>query len=120
MRLLALTAWAGICLAPIVGAQSLLHKEPARYAASERASRVEARPPGIRLSLRKAREFALAPLSDSENARLAGPGTRLKIAVHRDLSPAALSTGVWETASDGTRVWRIAVRSPGSGGLRFQ
>jgi hypothetical protein len=120
MRLFAFTAWAAISITPIACAQDLLHKEPMRYAATERASRVEVRPPGIRLGLRKAREFALAPLSASETARLAEPGTRLKVAVHRDLPPSAFSTGAWETTSEGARVWRLALRSPGSEGIRVQ
>ncbi len=95
-------------------------KEPVQYAGTERASRVAARPPGIRFGLRKPREFALAPLSPSEIARFIQPSTRLKIGIERSLSPEALSTGLWETTSAGVRVWRMAIRSPGSRGIRVE
>ncbi|HXK03845.1 MAG TPA: hypothetical protein VMS37_15695, partial [Verrucomicrobiae bacterium] len=67
----------------VAGAQQVLRKEPFQYAGPDRASRVEARPPGMRLGLRRPREFALAPLSEAEAARLTGPSTRLKTGVQR-------------------------------------
>src|SRR5208283_4238053 len=114
MRHLTFTAWAVALCAAIAGAQPVSRKEPALYAGTERASRVEAPPPGIRFGLRKPREFALAPLSGSERALLAGPGPRLRTGVHRSLPAGVLSTGSWETIAGGTRVWRMAIRSPGA------
>lgn len=90
------------------------------YPGTDRASRVEARPPGIRLGLPKAQEFALGPLSESETARLAEPSTLLKIGIHRSVAPAALSAGTWLTTSEGGRVWRMSLRSPGSEGIRVE
>jgi hypothetical protein len=55
----------------------------AHYLPADRASRLEARPPGIRLGLGKAPEIALAPLSDPEVARLAESGPRLRTAFGR-------------------------------------
>ena len=120
LRSFAVTAWTAGLLIVAAGAQPAARKEPAYYAGTERVSRVEARPPGIRLGLRRPREFALAPLSGSEAERLSGPGPRLRIGIHRDLPPAALSTGGWETAAEGTRVWRMAIRSPGAAGVRVE
>src|SRR6185369_4745070 len=80
----------------------------------------EVPPPGIRFGLRKPREFALAPLSAPERAVLAGPGPRLTTGVHRRLPPALRSTGNWETTAGGTRVWRMAIHSPGSVGIRVE
>ena len=104
-----------------VEAQQALRKEPFQYAGTDRASRVEARPPGIRLGLRQPREFALAPLSESEAVRMAGPASRLKrTGVQRQVAPHTLATGNWETTSEGRRVWRMAIHSPGSHGIRVE
>jgi lysyl endopeptidase len=119
MRPFRLAAWA-TALCAIASAQSFSRKEPAVYAGTERASRVTARPPGIRLRLGKAREFALAPLSNSEAARLGQPDILLKVGVHRSVGSGAMNSGAWETTSEGGRVWRLALRSPGSQGLRVE
>ena len=102
------------------GAQPVPRKEPAQYVATERASRVEVRPPGIRLGLRKPREVALAPLSESQLADIAKPGPRQKTGLHRSLPDAALSIGAWETTPEGTRVWRMGVHAPGAVGMRVE
>ncbi|HWB82750.1 MAG TPA: hypothetical protein VG675_01335 [Bryobacteraceae bacterium] len=104
----------------IAGAQPAARKEPVQYTGPERASRVEARPPGMRFALRRAREFVLAPLSASESARLAEPGIRLKVGIHRALPSGALQAGAWETAPDGTPLWRMTLRSPGAQGIRVE
>ena len=104
----------------IAGAQTIARKEPAQYAVTERASRVGAPPPGIRLGLRKPREFALTPLSGSEVAILSESGPRLKTGVHRRLPADVLSTGTWEVTSEGARIWRMAIHSPGSSGIRIE
>src|SRR5215472_2180254 len=109
---------AGLC-AFSASAQPVLRKEPAVYTGG-RASRVEVRPPGIRLGLRKPREVTLAPLSEAEVATLSGPDTRLKAGIQRKLAPHALAAGSWEVTPGGARVWRMAVRSPGSHGLRVE
>ena len=120
MRSLGLVALAAALCAALAGAQPFARKEPAVYPGTDRASRVEARPPGIRLGLPKAHEFALGPLSESETARLAEPGTLLKIGIHRPVAPAALSAGAWLTTSEGGRLWRMSLRSPGSEGMRVE
>src|SRR6266700_1131042 len=120
MRHLTYRAWAfGLCAA-ISLAQPVLRKGPAVYAGTERTSRVEVPPPGIRFGLRKPREFALATLSGPERAALTGPGPRLKTGVHRRLPARLLSAGNWERTAGGTRVWRMALRSPGSLGIRVE
>src|SRR5215468_2896583 len=119
MRLLTFPVFLGLGLYSL-SAQQALRKEPFQYAGPDRASRVEARPPGLRLGLRKPREFALAPLSEAEAARLTGP-SRLKVTgVQRKLSPHAFAAGRWETTAEGTRIWRMAIHSPGSRGLRVE
>ena len=120
MRHLAYAACAAMLCASIAGAQPVSRKESAQYVAPERASRVEARPPGIRFGLRKPRELALAPLSGSELARLAAPDSRLKTGVHRSLPPGALAAGAWESTAEGTRVWRMAIHSPDAAGIRVE
>ena len=120
MRLLAFTTGAVLLCVATAGAQPAARKEPAQYVATERTSRVEVRPPGIRLALGKPRELALAPLSDSQLAQLATPGPRLKTGLHRSLPADALSTGAWEIAPDGTRIWRMAFRSPGAVAMRVE
>src|ERR1017187_1387805 len=91
----------------LAGAQQISRKEPAVYAGTERAARVRARPPGMRLALRPPRQLGLAPLSGGELARLAEPGPRLKTGIRRALAPHALASGAWETTSEGARLWRM-------------
>src|SRR5437773_11424693 len=111
---------ATLALAP-ASAQQVMRKEPFQYSGTDRAPRVEARPPGMRTGLRKPREFALAPLSEAEAARLTGPTSRPKrTGVQRRLAPHVLATGNWETTAEGLRVWRISIHSPGSRGLRVE
>jgi hypothetical protein len=104
----------------IAGAQQISRKEPALYAGTERAERVEATPPGLRLGLRKPREFALAPLSAAESAHLAERGIRLKTGIRRTMAAHAMASGVWETTSEGARIWRMAIHSPASRGMRVE
>jgi hypothetical protein len=119
MRLLTIPVLLTIALS--AEAQQTLRKEPVEYAGKDRASRVEARPPGIRLGLRQPREFALAPLSESETARMIGPASRLKrTGVQRSLAAHTLATGNWETTPEGARVWRMAIRSHGAHGMRVE
>jgi lysyl endopeptidase len=108
------------CCAGLVGAQTFTRKEPAVYQGTGKATRVVAVPAGIRLSLPKANEFALAPLSESETARLAEPGALVKVGIHRSVAAAALSAGAWITTSEGGRLWRMSLRSPGSVGMRVE
>ncbi len=120
MRHLAFAAWALVLFCEVSGAQPAPRKEPAQYVAKERASRVEVRPPGIRLGLRKPREFALAPLGGSEVTRLTAPDPRLKTGIHRSLPVDALRNGAWESTNDGTRIWRMGIHSPGAAGVRVE
>src|ERR1022692_3657020 len=128
MRLFLISVCAAGLGASIGGAQQISRKEPARYAGkeparyagTERATRIEARPPGMRLSLRKPREFALAPLSEAELSRLAAPSARLKTGIRRALAPHAMATGDWETTPEGARIWRMAIQSPASRGMRVE
>jgi hypothetical protein len=106
--------------ASIAGAQQIPRKEPAQYDGTERASRAQLRPPGMRLGLRKPREFALAPLSETELSRLGEPGIRLKTGIRRTLSPDSLASGTWETTTEGARLWRMAIHSPASRGMRVE
>src|SRR5436305_5732149 len=120
MRLLTFPVLLAVGLSS-ANAQQVLRKEPFQYAGPARASRVEARPPGLRLGLRQPREFALAPLSESETARLIGPASRLKrTGVQRTMAPHTMATGNWETTPEGTRVWRMSIRSRGAHGLRVE
>ena len=104
----------------MAGAQQVSRQEPAVFAGTDHAPRAVVRPPGIRLNLRPARQFALAPLSDSERARLAGRTFPLRIGIRRALAPHTQAAGAWETTSEGTRVWRLSIHSPESRGLRLE
>jgi hypothetical protein len=104
----------------LAGAQQISRKDPAIYAGGERAARVPARPPGMRLGLRQPRQFSLAPLSEGELARLAEPSARLRTGIRRTLAPHTLASGAWETTSEGARVWRMAIHSPESRGMRVE
>ena len=112
---LALTLGGGIA-----GAQPAPRKEPVHFSGPALAPSVEARPPGIRLGLARPREFALSQLSESEKARLAMRGPRLRTGIHRQIPPAATQSGAWQTAPDGTPLWRVALRSPGATGMRVE
>jgi hypothetical protein len=104
----------------IAGAQQISRKEPAVYPGTERAARVPARPPGMRLALRPPRQVSLAPLSEAELAHLAEPSVRLKTGILRTMAPHAMASGAWETTSEGTRIWRMAIQSPASRGMRVE
>jgi len=104
----------------LAGAQQISRKESAIYAGTERAARIPARPPGLRLALRAPRELSLASLSEAELAHLAEPSTRLKTGIRRALAPHAMASGAWETTSEGARVWRMAIQSPASRGMRVE
>jgi hypothetical protein len=101
-------------------AQTPARKEPAVYIGGDHASRPATPPPGMRLNLSRPREFALGTLSEAERAHLATPSTQFRVGIRRALPEHTLATGNWETAAEGTRVWRIALRSPGSVGLRVE
>jgi hypothetical protein len=120
MRTLVYTALAASVCASIAGAQAVARKEPVHYAGGARASLIRPRPPGLRLGLGRAREFALGPLSPAERARLAQRSTPLAIGVNRPLPADALDAGAWETAADGESVWRMAISSPGAAGIRVE
>jgi hypothetical protein len=120
MRLFFISVCAMGLGAYIAGAQQITRKEPARYDGMGRVSRIEARPPGMRLGLRKPRALALAPLSEAELSQLAAPGAGLKTGIRRTLAPHALASGAWEITSEGTRIWRMAIQSPASRGMRVE
>jgi lysyl endopeptidase len=117
MRTLALMAAAFVSLA---SAQVVPPKSPARLAETDRASRAEARPPGLRSGMPRTREFSLTPLSETERQRVARPDTRLKTGVHRALPSATLASGAWDISPEGVRVWRVSLRSPGATGIRLE
>jgi hypothetical protein len=77
-------------------------------------------PPGIRLGLQRPHEFAFLPLSDSERALLAKPDRRTRVGVHRTLPTDALTSGQWDIGPGGEKIWRMALRSPGSSALRVE
>lgn len=120
MRLIVISVYAVGLGVSIAGAQQISRKEPARYTGTERASRVEARPPGMRLGLRKPREFSLAPLSESESSRLTAPSARLKTGIRRVVAEHAMASGAWEKTAEGARIWRMSIHSPGSRGMRVE
>src|ERR1035438_7002471 len=120
MRPFSFAACALAVFLPFASSQTPARKEPALYTGSGRAPRAITIPPGMRLALRQPRQFALAPLSPAEVAQLGAPSIRLKTGVRRSLPAHVLATGAWETTAEGARIWRIALHSPGSRGLRVE
>ena len=116
-RTLALGTCAALVCASTAAAQSS-RKAPAVYRGPEPAAVAAEPPPGIRLALGRAREFSLGPLSAADRARLAQPSAMVRVGVHRSVSPQA--TGDWVTASDGSPLWRLALRSPGAEAMRVE
>ncbi len=116
-----LSAACALALFPsLANAQAVVRKEAAVFTGGGRAARVQTAPPGMRLRLRQPREFALGGLSAADVAELSAPGPRLKMGIRRALPDHVVATGAWETGADGTRVWRIGLRSPGSRGMRVE
>jgi hypothetical protein len=76
-------------------------------------------PPSVRLGLWRPQEIALPPLSEGERTALRRPDRRYRVGIHRSLPERALEAGAWEPVS-GIRVWRLAVRSPESKGIRLE
>jgi hypothetical protein len=105
--------------ASIAGAQ-VMRKEPAIYQAPPAAVSAAVRPPGLRLGLSHASEFAFPALSREETARLTEPSAAMKVGIHRALPPSTMSAGAWESTPQGGRLWRMALRSPGAEGIRIE
>lgn len=86
-------------------------KDVARKAA---ANAVEA----IRAGLPPAAERVLAPL-DAASLAIEEPAIGPKrTGIHRAIGADVLSLGRWETAANGSPVWRAAIRSTGAAGVR--
>jgi hypothetical protein len=76
-------------------------------------------PPGVRRATPAARPLGLAVLSRAEQAVLDEPSVPPRIGVHRTLGEQAMMNGRWEAPDGGPAFWRMAVRSPGSAGIRI-
>ncbi len=84
------------------------------------AGRIESRAMPFGRSHRvHAAETRLERLSQQESGQVNLRATPPRIGVHRDLQPVLLESGRWEDLDGGRRVWRLAVRSPGSAALRL-
>lgn len=74
--------------------------------------------PGQRMELRAAPERWMAPLTVEERtARAVRPGLT-QIGVHRAVGARDLE-GTWQTARDGSSVWRLILRSPSAVAMRL-
>ncbi len=120
MRNLVFAGCTLLLCAGLAGAQPVTRKEPARYAGPDRSAISAALPPGLRMVLRRPREFALEPLGQAEQAKLMERGILQRTGIHRSVPAEALATGAWETTETGAPVWRMALRSPGSAGIRVE
>jgi lysyl endopeptidase len=94
-------------------------KMPADYGGPQ-TQQVRAMPPSHSFAMRTPPPIELGRLSASERAQLQAVGMKQRIGVHRTLPEGALGQGSWTTLADGRSVWRLAVRSEGSTGLRVQ
>ncbi len=88
---------------------AVLHAAPAKAAAAA---------PGARYALRAAPERWLEPVSASERAAKKVRAGLTQIGMHRGVSEANLE-GSWQTARDGSQIWRLVLRSPGAAGIRL-
>ena len=74
--------------------------------------------PGQRQTLRAAPERWLAPVTAAEReAKRVRPGLT-QIGIHRGVTAADLEGG-WQTARDGSSIWRLVLRSPGAAAMRL-
>jgi hypothetical protein len=74
--------------------------------------------PGQRLELRAAPERWMAPLTAEERTGRRVRAGLTQVGVHRSVS-AAEGEGSWQTARDGSSVWRLVLRSPSAVALRL-
>ena len=74
--------------------------------------------PSETLTLRAAPERWLAPVTAAEReSKQLRPGLT-RIGIHRAVMPADLE-GAWQTARDGSSIWRLVLRSPGAVAMRL-
>jgi lysyl endopeptidase len=94
-------------------------KAPAIYSGPQ-TQQVQTMPPSRSVSLQTPPSIDLGRLSASERAQLQAVGMKQRIGVHRTLPDGALDRGLWTTLPDGRSIWRLAIQSEGSTGLRIQ
>src|SRR5579862_4201841 len=94
-------------------------KMPAVFRGSQ-TQELRAMPPSRAVAMRTPAPIELGRLSARERAQLQAVGMKQRIGVHRELAENALERGSWTTLADGRSVWRLALRSEGSTGIRVQ
>ena len=111
---------AALILPVCVSAQRIPPNEPSFYEGPKQpAHRAASNPaPGRAAKLLAPREFNLGRVPPVDLADL--PSKPMKIGVHRTVPGSAIEAGAWEQLPDGTYVWRVALRSPGSRALRVR
>jgi hypothetical protein len=107
-------------LPALVRAQPVPPKAPAYFAGGKQAEKRTAAslPPGRAARLISPREFSFDRLQEPDPG--AAQEHPRRIGLHRDAPSGMLEAGEWDRLEDGTAVWRMMIRSPGSRALRVR
>ena len=76
-------------------------------------------PPSQRMELGRAPRFHMGRVTDAERHLPVPNPSVIRVGANRALAPASLADGQWQTASDGTPVWRVDIQSEGAIGIRL-
>lgn len=110
-----------ICYSGFVYGQSLELPSvgPMQGRASHRAADAGNRtlPPSFLFTLSNPPEYRLGRPQDNELAQM--KNNPRAVGFTRALDPSVMDQGAWETLSDGTEVWRLAIQSPGASAIRI-
>ena len=76
-------------------------------------------PPSLRMELGRAPRFHIGKLTDAERHQPVPSPSVIRVGANRALASTSLADGQWQTASDGTHVWRLDIQSQGALGIRL-
>ncbi|HXR75788.1 MAG TPA: trypsin-like peptidase domain-containing protein [Bryobacteraceae bacterium] len=76
-------------------------------------------PPSQRTELGRAPTFHIGRITDAERHKPVPSPSVIRVGVNRALASTSLADGQWQTASDGSPVWRLDIQSEGALGIRL-
>jgi hypothetical protein len=76
-------------------------------------------PPSQRTELGRAPTFHIGRITNAERHQPVPSPSEIRVGVNRALASTSLADGQWQTASDGTPVWRLDIQSEGALGIRL-
>jgi lysyl endopeptidase len=113
-----------VVLTSMLAAQSRGHggkMEPSVHRANRQpASTVSESARIIRSMDRPARTFSLAPLTGAETQPVTRKPGLKPVGQQRELPAGVLDEGEWSITPSGSRVWRLAIKSPGAEAIRIR